>query len=82
MQSHSAITDERRSFSKWAQFRKTVSMADDDSAFFAKQPIFRRPLDSRQAGLPDGLFSSKKIPIWLNFGGPYNGKYLYIFDPF
>jgi hypothetical protein len=22
-----------------------------------------------QAGLPDGLFSSPKIPIWVNFGG-------------
>jgi hypothetical protein len=22
------------------------------------------------AGLPDGLFSNQKIPIWVNFGGP------------
>jgi hypothetical protein len=21
-------------------------------------------------GLPDGLFSNQKIPIWVNFGGP------------
>jgi hypothetical protein len=25
--------------------------------------------------LPDGLFSNQKIPIWVNFGGPYlDGK--------
>jgi hypothetical protein len=25
-------------------------------------------------GLPDGLFSNQKIPIWVNFGGSCNGK--------
>jgi hypothetical protein len=29
-------------------------------------------------GLPDGLFFKPKIPIWLNFGVPLNGKCLYI----
>jgi hypothetical protein len=26
--------------------------------------------------LPDGFFSNKKIPIWVNFGGAEIGKYL------
>jgi hypothetical protein len=26
------------------------------------------------AGLPDGVFSDQKIPIWVNFGRPWNGK--------
>jgi hypothetical protein len=26
------------------------------------------------SGLPDGLFTNKKIPIWVKFGGPWNGK--------
>jgi hypothetical protein len=26
------------------------------------------------AGLPDGLFFKPKIQIWVNFGGPWNGK--------
>jgi hypothetical protein len=25
-------------------------------------------------GLPDGTFSNKKIPIPVNFGGPWNGE--------
>jgi hypothetical protein len=25
-----------------------------------------------RAGLPDGIFSNPKIPIWVNFGGPCN----------
>jgi hypothetical protein len=31
-------------------------------------------------GLPDGFFSDQKLPIWVYFGGPWNGKccYLYI----
>jgi hypothetical protein len=32
-------------------------------------------------GLPEGLFSNQKIPIWVNFGGPYIGKCLYILWP-
>jgi hypothetical protein len=27
------------------------------------------------AGLPDGFFSDQKDPIWVYFGGPWNGKY-------
>jgi hypothetical protein len=27
-----------------------------------------------QPGLPDGIFSNQKIPIWVNFGGAWNGK--------
>jgi hypothetical protein len=27
-----------------------------------------------EAGLPDGIFSNQKMPIWVNFGGPWNGK--------
>jgi hypothetical protein len=30
-----------------------------------------------QAGLPDGLFSNQKIPIWVNFGGSSNGMLVY-----
>jgi hypothetical protein len=30
-------------------------------------------------GLPDGMpIFNPKIPIWVNFGGPWNGKYRYI----
>jgi hypothetical protein len=30
------------------------------------------------AGLPDGIFQTK-IPIWVNFGGPWNGKSVYFY---
>jgi hypothetical protein len=30
------------------------------------------------SGLPDGLFSNQKVQIWVNFGGPLNGKCWYI----
>jgi hypothetical protein len=33
------------------------------------------------AGLPDGLFFKPKIPIWVNFGGPCNGKSWYMLKP-
>jgi hypothetical protein len=34
-------------------------------------------------GLPDGLFSNQKIPIWVNFGRPYvDGKMLIYFMAF
>jgi hypothetical protein len=33
-------------------------------------------------GLPDGLFSNLKSQIWVNFGGPLNGKCFYISWPF
>jgi hypothetical protein len=32
--------------------------------------------------LPDGLFSNQKIPVWVNFGGLWIGKCLYILWPF
>jgi hypothetical protein len=32
--------------------------------------------------LPDGSISYQKIPIWVNFGGPWNGKRWYILWPF
>jgi hypothetical protein len=31
-----------------------------------------------KAGLPDGLFLNKKIPIWVNFEGACSGKSWYI----
>jgi hypothetical protein len=31
-----------------------------------------------EPGLPDGIISYQKIPIWVYFGGPWNGKYWYI----
>jgi hypothetical protein len=34
------------------------------------------------AGLPDGLFSNQKIPIWVNFRGPSIEKCCYILTPF
>jgi hypothetical protein len=34
------------------------------------------------AGLPDGVcICIPKIPIWVNFGGPWNGKCWYILWP-
>jgi hypothetical protein len=27
-----------------------------------------------QPGLPDGIFSNQKSPIWVNFGRPCNGR--------
>jgi hypothetical protein len=35
-----------------------------------------------QSGLPDGLFFTPKIPIWVNFGGPWNGTRWYLLNPF
>jgi hypothetical protein len=32
-------------------------------------------MDVCMPGLPDGLFSNQKFQIWVNFGGPLNGKY-------
>jgi hypothetical protein len=26
------------------------------------------------SGLPDGFFFRPKVPIWVYFGGPWNGK--------
>jgi hypothetical protein len=34
------------------------------------------------AGLPDGIFSNQKFPIWVNFGGPWNENVWYILWPF
>jgi hypothetical protein len=34
------------------------------SAFFCKNSG-----RESEAGLPDGLFSNQKVPIWVNFGG-------------
>jgi hypothetical protein len=33
-------------------------------------------------GLPDGWFSNQKSQIWVNFGGPLNGKCWYILCSF
>jgi hypothetical protein len=36
-----------------------------------------------RSGLPEGIHIFKpKIPIWVNFGGPWNGKCRYILRPF
>jgi hypothetical protein len=37
--------------------------------------FFKRRLG---AGLPDGIFSYQKIPIWVYFGGPLDWKCWYI----
>jgi hypothetical protein len=34
------------------------------------------------AGLPDGIFSNQKNPLWVNFGGSCNGRCWYILCPF
>jgi hypothetical protein len=34
-----------------------------------------------RAGLPDGIFSKQKIPIWINFGGSCNVNCWYILWP-
>jgi hypothetical protein len=31
-----------------------------------------------EAGLPGGIFSYQKFLIWVYFGGPWNGKNLFI----
>jgi hypothetical protein len=36
-------------------------------------------LSDFRTGLPDGLFSNKKIPIWVHVGGPENGKCWYVY---
>jgi hypothetical protein len=36
----------------------------------------------RRPGLPDGFILTPKIPIWVYFGGYWNGKYWYILRPF
>jgi hypothetical protein len=33
----------------------------------------------RLTGLPDGIFSHQKIPIWVNYGGHWNGKSWYTY---
>jgi hypothetical protein len=32
--------------------------------------------------MPDGIFSNKKKPLWVKFGGPWNGKGWYSLWPF
>jgi hypothetical protein len=39
-----------------------------------QEGLFRRFHDYLTAGLPDGIFSNQKIPIWVNFGGSQKGK--------
>jgi hypothetical protein len=39
--------------------------------------IGQRHQGAQSAGLPDGLFSNQKSQIWVNFGGPLNGKCWY-----
>jgi hypothetical protein len=36
--------------------------------------VFTKAANGCVPGLPDGLFSNQKIPIWVNFGGSCNGK--------
>jgi hypothetical protein len=49
--------------------------------FFNIRHTFRHSRRSTP-GMPDGLFSNKKIPIWVNFGVPGNGKCWYSLWPF
>jgi hypothetical protein len=34
------------------------------------------------SGLPEGLFFKPKFPVWVNFGVPLIGKYVYILCPY
>jgi hypothetical protein len=50
-------------------WRKIETRAEGETAIEQQQP----------PGLPDGLFSCQKIPIWVNFGGPWNGKKMLVY---
>jgi hypothetical protein len=50
---------------------------------FAAKPIKKFFAGKRRffwwsEGLPDGIFSNKKIHVWVNFGGSCNGRCWYI----
>jgi hypothetical protein len=45
------------------------------SDFFLLRVAAVHFLTNLSSGLPDGLFSKPKIPIWGNFGGSCYGKY-------
>jgi hypothetical protein len=46
------------------------------------QQLSKEFKEDSAAGLPDGIFSNQKIPIWVNFGGSCNGRCWYILWPF
>jgi hypothetical protein len=59
-------------------WREPLSVLDLYNVRLLSNP--RKRLCACTAGLPDGLFSYlPKIPLWVNFGGPYKGKRWYIF---
>jgi hypothetical protein len=46
--------------------------------FFISLFLFISIVVALPSGLPDNIFFRPKIAIWVNFGGSYNRKYLYI----
>jgi hypothetical protein len=46
------------------------------------QVVLDEPDGVCNTGMPDGLFSNQKIPIWVNFGGSCNENCGYILCPF
>jgi hypothetical protein len=55
-------------------------MKSKDSYKYLPAHAFNHPRLEKgfKTGLPDGLFSNQKSQIWVNFGGPLNGKCWYI----
>jgi hypothetical protein len=43
-----------------------------------REIIIGKGVEELLTGLPDGIVSSQKIPIWVNFGGSCNGRCWYI----
>jgi hypothetical protein len=69
---------------KEALMKELVDITDilsmDESALFE---TFSLGDDGVSTVLPDGIHIFKpKIPIWVNFDGPCNGRYCYILRPF
>jgi hypothetical protein len=58
-----------------AIFLLSIMLVVQEGKASSKQKPILRP------GLPDGIFSYPKIPIWVCYGGPLNGKIWYILWP-
>jgi hypothetical protein len=53
-----------------SRLRCRLRLENDKGVIFSKN-LFKNPAFS--AGMPDCVFS-KKFPIWVNIGGPCNGR--------
>jgi hypothetical protein len=75
-------------------FRKKMLLSFDCLFIYSLSDLFRvvnndkitgesaPTKDEMASGLPDGIFSIPKIPIWVIFGRSCNGRCLYIIGPF